>query len=185
MAKGKAHSEEPKAKSGLPDLQQQVEALTQALQRERADADNIRRRHQEQIAQLKTMVKAGVVKDLLPIIDNFERALKHSPTMRHPELVSGSRTDDPEILKQVQDDVKRYDDFVKGVQGIVKQIEKTLENMGVQRIKTVGELFNPHLHEAISVEEGEGNDEIVSEELQAGYQLGDEVIRHAMVRVKR
>lgn len=141
-------------------LQQQVADLTDALQRERADAMNIRRRHDEQIAKLKTTVKASVVADLLPVIDNFERALKHVP----------------EDLAE--------NDYVKGVQGVVKQFEKTLTDIGVTRIKTVGEEFNPHLHEAVSMEEGEGSKEIVSEELQSGYQLGEEVIRHAMVRVK-
>ena len=53
--------------------------LTEALQRERADAVNLRRMHDEQIASLRSTVKASVVKDLLPVIDNFERALKHVP----------------------------------------------------------------------------------------------------------
>lgn len=141
-------------------LQQQVADLTEALQRERADATNIRRRHDEQIAKLKTTVKASIVSDLLPVIDNFERALKHVP----------------EALAE--------NDYIKGVQGVVKQFEKTLTDIGVTRIKTVGEEFNPHLHEAISMEDGDGDKEIVSEELQSGYQLGDEVVRHAMVRVK-
>ena len=81
--------------------------------------------------------------------------------------------------------MKKYDDFVKGVQGVVKQFEKTLADMGVERIKTVGEPFDPRYHEAISMDEdSEGEHEVVSEELQPGYRLGDEVIRHAMVRVK-
>ena len=141
------------------ELQQQVADLTEALQRERADATNIRRRHEEQIAKLKTTLRADIVSDLLPVIDNLERALKHVP-----------------------DDLKD-NQYVKGVQGVVKQFEKTLADMGVARIKTVGEPFDPHLHEAVSMEEGDGDHEVVSEELQAGYILGDEVIRHAMVRV--
>jgi molecular chaperone GrpE len=55
--------------------------------------------------------------------------------------------------------------------------------MGVERIRTVGEPFDPHLHEAVATE-GEGGEHIVSEELQAGYRLGDDVIRHAVVKVK-
>jgi molecular chaperone GrpE len=143
----------------LSVLQQQVGELTEALQRERADAANLRRRHDEQLANLKNVIKASVVEDLLPVIDNFERALKHVP-------------------KELE-----HNDYIKGVQGVVKQFEKSLEDLGVVRIKTVGEPFNPHLHEAVSVEDGDGSDEVVSEELQAGYQLGDTVIRHAMVKV--
>lgn len=141
-------------------LQQQVDDLTAALQRERADATNIRRRYDEQLASLRSTTKASVVRDLLPVIDNFERALKHLPA----ELVDN--------------------DYIKGIQSIVKQFEKTLEDLGVQRIKTVGEVFNPHLHEAVSMEEGDGDQEVVSEELQSGYSLNDEVLRHAMVRVR-
>lgn len=171
-------------KSKVADLERQIEELTEALKRERADAINLRRRFEEQIAGLQTVAKADVVRELLPVIDNFDRALKHVPSSRHAELVSASPEKVAEILKQVQDDVKKYDDYVKGVQAIVKQFEQTLEKLGVQRIKTVGEPFNPHLHEAVSMEEGDGEHEIVSEELQSGYTLGDEVLRPAMVRVR-
>lgn len=142
-----------------PDVQLQIQQLTEALQRERADAENLRRRHDEQLSSLRTSAKATVVRDLLPIIDNFERALKHAP-----EDLEGN-------------------DYIKGVQGVVKQFEKTLADMGVQRIATVGAPFDPNLHEAVSAEEGDGP-EVVSEELQSGYKIGDEVLRHAMVRVK-
>jgi molecular chaperone GrpE len=135
--------------------------LTEALQRERADAVNIRRQHETQMANVRTMVKSSVVSELLPVIDNFERALRHVP-----EELEGN-------------------DYVKGVNGVVKQFEKTLEDLGVERIKTVGEHFDPTLHEAVSMEDGEGDHEIVSEELQAGYKIGDDVIRHAMVRVRQ
>jgi len=137
-----------------------IKDLTEALQRERADAENIRRRHEEQIGGLKDMVKASVIHELLPVIDNFDRALKHVPK----DLANN--------------------DYVKGVQGVVKQFEKTLADMGVERIKTVGEVFDPHLHEAIHMEDGDGHIEVVSEELQPGYKLGNEVIRHAIVKVK-
>lgn len=141
-------------------LLQQIEDLTLALQRERADSVNLRRRHEEQIASLNDYVKADVIQDLLPVIDNFERSIKHVP-------------------KELQSN-----DYVKGIEGIVKQFEKTLETLGVKRIATVGEVFNPTYHEAVSMEEGKGSHEIVSEELQPGYTLGENVIRHAMVKVK-
>ncbi len=60
-------------------LLQQIEDLTLALQRERADSVNLRRRHEEQIASLNDYVKADVIQDLLPVIDNFERSIKHIP----------------------------------------------------------------------------------------------------------
>ena len=178
-AKSEGNEDEKKA------LLQQVAELTEALQRERADVINVRRRHDEQIANMKSVVKASVIRDLLPVIDNFERALKHVPETRLAELVSAPPKDAQGILKQVQEDVKRYDDFVKGIQGVIKQFEKTLADLGVEKIKTLDEPFDPKYHEAISMDtEGEGEQEIVSEELQSGYKIGNEVIRHAMVRVK-
>lgn len=149
-----------KAAANLQLLEQQVDELTVAVQRERADAVNMRRRHEEQISGLKDSVKANVVRQLLPVIDNFERSLKHVPA----DLVEN--------------------DYIKGIQAVVKQFEKILADMGVQRIKTVGEVFDPRWHEAVMMEEGDGVEEIVSEELQSGYTLGDEVIRHAMVKVQ-
>lgn len=144
----------------VADLQQQIADLTDALQRERADVSNVRRQHDEQYANLKKHVKSQVIEELLPVIDNFERALKHVPA----ELQDNS--------------------YVKGVQGVVKQFETTLQQMGVERIKTVGEVFDPIVHEAVSMEEGDGTVEVVFEELQPGYRLGDTVIRHAMVKVR-
>lgn len=146
-------------KPTIKELEQKINELTEALQRERADAINIRSRHEQELANLRTTLKARVVEDLLPVIDNFERALKHTP-------------------KELENN-----DYVKGVKGIVKQFENTLENIGVQKIKTIGEKFDPNLHEAVSVD-GEDGEEIISEELQAGYTLGDEVIRHAMVKIQ-
>jgi molecular chaperone GrpE len=155
-----------KHSAAIPDdsvneLEQQLADLTAALQRERADAINVRRRAEEDRVRMANVHKASVLRSLLPVIDNFDRALKHVPK----ELIDN--------------------DYVKGVEAVVKQFEKTLADMGVVKIKTVGEAFNPEFHEAVSMDEGEGGSrEIVSEELQSGYQLNDEVLRHAMVRVR-
>lgn len=150
---------------GLPleeieELRAQVDALTEALQRERADAVNTRRRADEERAKMGTYFKSQVVKALLPAIDNLERALKHVPA----DLADS--------------------DYVKGVQGVAKQFETAFETIGVERIATVGEVFDPHLHEAVSMEDGDGEVEVIAEELQPGFKVGDEVVRHAMVRVK-
>lgn len=142
------------------NLQKQIDELTQALQRERADAINVRRRAEEDRSKLADFYKAMVVRNLLPAIDNLERALTHAPR-----------------------EIKNHD-YVKGVQSVAKQFEKVFSELGVKRIKTVGEEFDPKYHEAVSMEDGEGTVEVISEELQPGYRLGDEIIRHAMVKVK-
>lgn len=144
----------------LEELQKEIESLNEQLMRERADAANVRRRAEAEKLQMASYYKANIVQELLPIIDNFERALKNTPK-----------------------DLEK-NDYVKGVQSIVKQFASTLEKLGVKRISTVGEEFNPDLHEAVSHEEGDSDKEEVVEELQSGYMIGDQVIRHAMVRVK-
>ncbi len=146
-------------KLSVKDLEVKVAELTEALQRERADATNVRRRAEEERASLGSFYKANVIRELLPVVDNFERALKHVP-------------------KDLEGN-----DYVAGVKGVVKQFEDVLTKLGLTRIKTVGEPFDPRLHNAISHEEGDGP-EIVSEELQSGFVLGDEVVRPAFVKVK-
>ncbi len=148
-------------KPTLADLQQQVAELTQALQRERADAINVRRRTDEERAKLSNFYKAMVVQELLPALDNLDRAIKHAP-------------------KDLADH-----DYVKGVQGIAKQFEQCFQQLGVEHIKTVGEHFDPHLHEAVHMDDGDGKHEVITEELTSGYKLGDEVIRHSTVKVKK
>lgn len=161
-------------KSTAKELQEQVGQLTEALQRERADSENIRRRHDEQTSSLRTIVKANTIRDLLPVIDNFERALRHSPVESRKQKVESQDT--------------KLDEWIKGVMSIKAQFDKTLEAMGVERIKTVGQVFDPVLHEAVAMEDAspdiQGTTEIVSEELQSGFTLDDEVIRHAMVKVR-
>ncbi len=148
-------------KPTLADLQQQVTELTQALQRERADSLNLRRRVEEERAGMSNYYKAAIVRELLPAVDNMERALIHAPK-----------------------DLKGHD-YVKGVQGVIKQFEAGFKQLGVERIKTIGEHFDPHLHEAVHVDDGDGEHEVITEELQPGYKIGDEVIRHAIVKVKK
>lgn len=161
MAKDEKPKKQPKKGADQTDLLlQQIGELTAALQRERADATNARNRHEQQLAGAGQRAKVNVVGQLLPAIDNLERALKHAP-----------------------EDLADHD-YVKGVQSVAKQFDKVLADLGVSKIKTVGEPFDPELHEAVMMEEGDGDQEIVSEELQSGYKVGNDVIRHAMVKVR-
>src|SRR3990167_10908006 len=100
-------------KPSLAQLKRQVADLTEALQRERADATNIRRRAEDERQQMANFYKAIVVRDILPIIDNCERLLDHI-----------SRHSEERPLKS-------------GVEQIVKQAQKVLVDLGVERIKTI------------------------------------------------
>lgn len=143
------------------ELEMQVAALTEALQRERADAMNFRRRAEEEKLRMGNVHKAQLLKELLPAFDNLELALKHTPK-----------------------DLKDHP-YAKGVGSVTKQFNEALKSLGLEKIATVGEEFDPHLHEAVQIEDGEGDKEIIIEELQTGWKLGDEVIRHAIVKVGR
>src|SRR5579859_5480450 len=147
-------------KTGTQELELKIAELTEALQRERADAINVRRRADEERAQLGTTIKAMVIEELLPAIDHLELAIKHIP-------------------KDMADH-----DYIKGIKSVLKQFEQCFAQLGVERIKTVGEIFDPKLHEAVHLESGKGSVEVVCEELQPGYKIGDKVIRPAKVKVK-
>lgn len=137
-----------------------ADELTHDLQRLQAEFQNFKRREEESRGELLTMAKQHVVMEILPILDNIERALAHRPV----ELAENA--------------------WASGVEQVGRQAQEALNKMGVEKIETVGQPFDHNLHEAVGVEEGEGESEIVTEELQSGYRIGDRVIRHAMVKVK-
>ena len=132
--------------------------LTQDLQRVQAEFINYKRRSAEEKQELLNFAKQQVVQEILPLLDNIDRALAHLPA----ELDSNP--------------------WAQGVTQVAKQATATLEQLGVTKIPALGQPFDPHLHDAISYEEG-SDEQTVIEELQPGYKLGDRVIRHSVVRV--
>jgi molecular chaperone GrpE len=145
----------------LDQLRGHNDELRQDLQRVQADFVNYRRRNDEQRGSLMDAAKRDVVLEILPLLDNIDRALGHLPH-----------------------DLERHA-WAQGVEQVAKQASDTLKNMGVTRMTTIGQLFDPKLHEAVSVEEGQGPDEVIIEELQPGYTINGEVLKHAMVKVGR
>ncbi len=157
-------SKNKQAKEGiqLAELENRVNELTEALQRERADAVNVRRRAEEDRLKMANSFKAAVISELLDFIDNFDRALAHTP-------------------KTVD---KVTADWLQGLNSIHKQLWQSLESLGVKRLKTVDEPFDPRYHEAVQMDnDGKGTHEVVTAEFRSGYMIDDEVIRHAMVKV--
>lgn len=145
------------------ELEQQVHELTQDLQRVRADFENYRKRVEQEKELARAGGKVGAIMKLLPVIDNIERAIAHTP----------------EELKENK--------WAQGVSGLVKNLQKSLEALNLTRIDaSAGAKFDPELHEAIQFDEAaEGDNEVIAEELQPGYKLGDDVIRHSMVKVTK
>lgn len=152
----------PKAKAN-DELEQQIAELTLDLQRTRADFENYRKRMEQEKVFARDSGHSSAILKLLPVIDNIERAIAHMP----PELADNT--------------------WAQGVAGLVKHLEKSLEALNVKRIDaTPGTAFNPELHEAIQFDEDTtGEQEVIGEELQAGYTLNGTPMRHAMVKVTR
>jgi molecular chaperone GrpE len=142
--------------------QAQAAELTQDLQRLRADFENYRKRVDAEKQSARDAASASMVIKLLPVVDTIDRAVTHMP----PELESNN--------------------WAQGIANLTKQLEKVLSDVGVERIAAApGTPFDPHLHEAVMMDETEGDQEVVAEELQAGYLLNGVVARHSMVRVTR
>ncbi|MCB9822958.1 nucleotide exchange factor GrpE [Candidatus Nomurabacteria bacterium] len=136
----------------------QVAELTADLQRLQAEFINYKSRVESEKAMLSQFAKVNVVKELLPVIDDLERALAHLPE---------DLTDNK---------------WAQGAQKVYTRLQSQLQKMGVSVILAIDQPFNPELHEAVSAE-GDGDHQVVSEILQNGYMLGDTVIRHAVVKV--
>lgn len=145
------------------ELAKEVAGLTADLQRTRADFENYRKRMEQEKQMSRSSGEASAVLRLLPVIDNIERAILHIPA----ELVENK--------------------WAQGVAGLAKNLEKSLDSMNLKRIDAKpGTIFDPEVHEAIQFDEGaEGSQEVIAEELQAGYTLNGQPIRHAMVKVTR
>lgn len=161
MAKGK--QDQPDETPAVEEFAQRIEELTTDLQRTRADFENYRKRVDDEKQQMKALGEQMAILRLLPVIDNIERAVTHIP-----EDLADNK-------------------WAQGIAGLVKQLEKSLESMNLKRIEAApGTLFDPELHEAIQMDEdAEGDQEVIAEELQAGYLLNGQPIRHAMVKVTR
>lgn len=156
-------AEKPKKNKKELELLQKNDELTADLQRTRADFENYRKRAEGERLLARESGQASAILKLLPVIDNIERAIAYTP----------------EELKDNK--------WVQGVAGLVKSLEKSLEHMDVKRIDAKpGTAFDPELHEAIQIDEdATGENEVIAEEMMAGYTLGGRPIRHAMVKVTR
>jgi molecular chaperone GrpE len=155
-----AAEQEPSESSPLETLQREKDALQDRLLRTAAEFDNYRKRVERDRREQAEAVTAGALTDLLPIVDDLERALK-----------AAGNTDDP---------------LRKGVELIHKQMLEILRKRGVRPIEALGADFDPHFHMAVAHDPAEGRREgEVIEEFRRGYMLGDRLLRPAMVKVAK
>lgn len=138
-------------------VKKERDALLDRLARLQAEFENARKRAEKEKADFKDFALGSVVEQFLPVVDNFELALKST----------GS-------LEQLR----------AGVELIVKQMEEILRGLQVQPVATVGEEFDPRHHEAMgSVEREDLPDQHVAEEIRRGYRMREKLLRPALVRV--
>ncbi len=139
-------------------LKEEIEQLKDKMIRHAAEFDNFKKRTAKEREDLYSLAVCDTASKILPIKDNLERA-----TTAAEETESG---------------------ILDGVKMILKQLDEALEGLGVEKIKTVGEEFNPELHNAVMHEENEAfGENTVSEEMMSGYTCRGRVIRFAMVKV--
>lgn len=167
---GKLREERDALQKRLSDAEDQIEAAkkeaadaTDRMLRLQADWENFRRRTAAERLAEKERAAEGLVTNLLPVIDDIERAIEHA-----------GATEDDAQLKQ----------FVDGVSAVHAKMLGVLAKEGVEPIDPAGEAFDPLAHQAVGrVEDAEAFDETVAQVYQKGYRMGDKVIRTAMVTV--
>src|SRR6202140_3196998 len=144
-------------------LKAERDALLDRLARLQAEFDNARKRAVREQQEFREYAAADVIKNFLPILDSFERALK-----------AGG------------DSNSNSNDFRNGIELIYRQFQDALQKIGVQPIVSVGQAFDPRVHEAVEmVDTSEVPDHHVLDELQRGYRYKERLLRPAMVRVAR
>ena len=142
------------------ELQRQRDDFYDRLLRKTAEFDNYRKRTERDRQSVTEAAAANIIQELLPLVDDLERALKVEATSEGAEA------------------------YRRGVELIHKQLSEILRKRGVRAIEAVGADFDPHYHQAVSYEPAEGRREgEVIEEFRRGYMLGDRLLRPSMVKV--
>lgn len=156
-----AEEESAALRQEVETLRAQSDDYLEQWRRTAADFANFKRRSEQDRAEIAKLFNEGLVKQLLPILDNFERALAAVP-----------------------DDI-RSTSWVEGIALTDKQLHSALEKEGLCAIEAIGQPFDPNVHEAVAHGPSDAPEDQVIEEFQKGYKLHDRVIRPSMVKVSR
>jgi molecular chaperone GrpE len=142
----------------IAQLQAKVEELTNNWKRTSADFENYRKHKEQELKEIAKFAKEFTILELVPTLMSLEQILKYAPTD------------------------EKYKDWMNGLKVTIQQLEKTMEGMGVFKIKTVGEKFDPTKHEAMEQVEGE-KEGLIVKELYPGFLMDNKVIIPAKVAV--
>src|SRR3989338_2966866 len=145
--------------SELEQYKQKADEYLNNWKRTAADFENYKKRKEKENQELVQFAQEITVVKMLPTLESLEQALRHA----HQD--------------------EKFQTWSQATLKIVQQLEKVLLEMGVEKIKTVGEKFDPSIHEAIDHVESDGETGTILEEIQSGYKLNHKVIRPAKVKV--
>lgn len=151
------------SKQDTPSIEQlsdEIEMLTNDLKRVQADFLNFKRRTEDEKSELLDFAKARLIREFLGVRDTFDREQTARPDDVDPK-------------------------WAASIDAIRNQFDSVMAKLGVERFESLGHAFDPHRHEALAMDDGDGEHEVVVEELQPGYALGTTIIRPAMVKVGR
>lgn len=155
--KDKKEDTENKLKEELTNTKAQLDDVTDRYKRILAEFENFKKRSLKEREGLYNSVLADIVNSLLPVLDNLENACNAE---------------------------SKDENYKKGVELVLKQFKDVLKQNGVEEIKTVGEIFDPEVHEAVSsVQDNTKQEKEIVQEYRKGYKIGHKVIRHSMVVV--
>ena len=153
------------ARSELKRLESELSESRDSVARRQADFENYRKRIERERGETFNRVVADVARKLLPVVDNLARAVDAERTVESQES-------------------KEFKHFLHGIELINKQLGDVLESLGIQPIASVGERFDPHVHEAVATEPSDKFEpDMVTEEITRGYRIGERLLRPAMVKV--
>jgi molecular chaperone GrpE len=157
-----SQTEQPSMEQVLAELEQfkaDAAEMLDRLQRSQAEFANFRRRIDQERELMRVRATEDLIRKLLPVADDFDRALRSVP-----DDIAGNR-------------------WIEGIRLVERKLWHVLEGQGISVMESVGQPFDPALHEAVMVDEGAGVADTVVEEFQRGYLVNETVLRPAMVKV--
>lgn len=144
------------------NLTDERDQLRDQVLRAMADFQNFKRRNQQEMNAFRQFATESLARELLPVLDSFDRSLAH--------IQSGAS----------------IEKIAEGIGAVERQLRRALESQGIIRIQSVGEPFDPGLHEALGIDQSKDHpDDTVTTEIEPGYKMGDKVIRPAKVRIAK
>ena len=150
---------------------EELEGLRQKFLLAAADYENAKKRNARDKEDFIKFSQERILKDVLPVLDNFDRAVGHANAA---SANASSYEDLRQNLKTV----------ISGVERVQKQLADILKMHGLKRIETADQMFNPHFHEVVAHVPEEGKEDQIVDELEPGYMLHDRLLRAAKVRVR-